>query len=292
MDLHTYQELAARTDRSPANDRNDLKAVIVPLLGLASEAGELLAEYKKFLRSDGSYISFQERFAEELGDLLWYLANTASKLGLDLETIASKNLEKCEQRWSELGSGQAFDDGYPDGERLPRRLQIDINTVHDANGNPRMLAYYKGAPLGNPLTDNAYERDGYRFHDVFHLTFAAVLGWSPITRALLEVKRKSNSVVDEVQDGGRAKAIEEGIAALVFAYGKGNNWLEGTASVSSELLRTIKSMTSHLEVSRCRTAEWEHAIVRSFAVWREVKRRGGGTICLDLDRRTIEIKDG
>jgi hypothetical protein len=54
------------------------------------------------------------------------------------------------------------------------------------------------------MADNAYERAGYRFHDVFHLAFAAVLGWSPITRALLKRKRKSSPEVDEVEDRGRS----------------------------------------------------------------------------------------
>ena len=42
--------------------------------------------------------------------------------------------------------------------------------------------------LGNDLMDNAYEDDGYRFHDVFHLACAAVLGWSPVLRALYEAE--------------------------------------------------------------------------------------------------------
>jgi hypothetical protein len=99
------------------------------------------------------------------------------------------------------------------------------------------------------------EHDGYRFHDVFHLAFAAVLGWSPITRSLLERKRSRKPEVDEVEDGGRAKVIEEGISALIFAYAKDYNWLAGKASVSSELLRTIKSMIAPFEVSRCSTGE-------------------------------------
>ena len=127
---------------------------------------------------------------------------------------------------------------------------------------------------------------------MFHLAFAAVLGWSPITRSLLNCKRKSKPEVDEVEDGGRAKAFEEGISALIFTYAKDYNWLEGKVSVSSELLRTIKSMTAHLEVARCSTGDWENAILQGFAVWRKIKRRGGGTLAIDLDRRTISIKRG
>jgi NTP pyrophosphatase (non-canonical NTP hydrolase) len=290
MDFETYQERANRTDRNPATDE---KGMMIPLLGLAGEAGELLTEYKKFLRDGESHMLFRERFAEELGDLLWYLTNVATKFDLRLTEIAQNNLTKCERRWVKSQVElPPFDEGYPDNERLPRQFQIDFNTIHDADDKPQMKAYYKGKQFGNDLTDNAYEHDGYRFHDVFHLAFAAVLGWSPITRALLERKRRSKPEVDEVEDGGRAKAIEEGISALIFAYAKDYNWLEGKASVSSELLRTIKSMTDHLEVSRCSTGEWESAILQGFAVWRKIKRRGSGTLVLDLDRQTISIKEG
>lgn len=292
MDLRTYQERAAKTDRNPATDAADQKAMMIPLLGLAGEAGELLSEYKKYLRDGDTHLLFRERFAEELGDLLWYLANVATKFGLNLADVASQNLVKCEQRFGERAGVTAFDAGFPEGERLPRQFQVDFNTIHDESGKPRMKAYYKGKPFGNDLTDNAYEGDGYRFHDVFHLAFAAVLGWSPITRSLLGRQRRSKHEVDEVEDGGRAKAIEEGISALIFPYGKSYGWLEGKASVGSELLRTIKSMTAHLEVARCSTGDWENAIVQGFAVWREMKKRGGGTLLLDLDQRTLSIKEG
>ena len=64
-----------------------------------------------------------------------------------------------------------------------------------------------GAPLGNELTDNAYENDGYRYHDVFHLAYAAVLGWSPVIRKLMDRKRKSDPQIDRIEDGGRATAL-------------------------------------------------------------------------------------
>src|SRR2546423_606644 len=89
MNLQTYQERAAATDRNPATDE---AGMMIPLLGLAGEAGELLTEFKKRLRDGESHTQFRDRFAEELGDLLWYLANLATKFGLDLEDVASRNL--------------------------------------------------------------------------------------------------------------------------------------------------------------------------------------------------------
>ena len=44
MDLHAYQKRASSTDRNPESSE---KGMMIPLLGLAGEAGELLTEYKK-----------------------------------------------------------------------------------------------------------------------------------------------------------------------------------------------------------------------------------------------------
>lgn len=288
MEFNAYQERASKTDRNPASDE---KGMMIPLLGLAGEAGGVLTEYKKFLRDGKSHTQFRGRFVEELGDVLWYLANVATKFGVDLREVAEKNLVKCEERWGSLPKRAPFDEGYPAAERFPRRFMIDFATTHDANEKPVVRVFYKGEPFGDSLTDNAAVPDGYAFHDAIHLSFAAVLGWSPLTRKLLKAKRRSNPKVDEVQDGARALYTEEGLATFIFAYAKGFNWLEGKASVSSDLLRTLRTITENLEVGCCTEGEWERAIVQGFSVWREIKRRGSGTLILNLDERAIAVKE-
>ena len=74
-------------------------SILVPLLGLAGEVGELLGEHKKWLRDGDSYKLFPDRVKEELGDLLWYLSNVATKHGLTLEEVANYNLRKTQRRW-------------------------------------------------------------------------------------------------------------------------------------------------------------------------------------------------
>ena len=123
------------------------------------------------------------------------------------------------------------------------------------------------------------------------MSFAAVLGWSPLTRKLLGVKRKSDRKVDEVEDGGRAIATEEGVSAMIFAYAKDYNWLDGKSSVSSELLAAIRKVTETFEVGCCTEGEWEQAIIQGFAVWREIKKRGSGTLIVNLDERSITVKE-
>lgn len=288
MDLYSYQLAASKTDCLPAAGSIDL---IVPLLGLAGEVGELQSEYKKALRDGDAPELFRERFSEELGDVLWYVANLATKLGFNLNRIAELNLNKSRERWGQrcglTEPRPAFDAGYPECERLPRRLRVHLKTEERPGGRKVVQAYVGNRKLGDHLTDNAYLRDGYRFHDTFHYAFAAVLGWSPITRWLLNRKRKSHPEIDEVEDGARAKAAEEAISLFVFSHAKEYNWLQGKASVSSEMLRSIKGMASGLEVAKCSTGEWENAIVQGFAAWRIIERNHGGVLSLDLDQRMI-----
>lgn len=287
MDLTTFQQRAMKTDRNPGE--NEISRMI-PLAGLASETGELLGEYKKYLRDGESHQLFRERIAEEVGDLLWYLANVATKFGLDLSKVAEQNLSKCESRWGQMPARVPFDSDFPESERIPRKLSVDIFTYYDANGAPKVRAMYRGNQFGDDVDDNAHEDDGYGYHDVIHLAFAAVLGWSPLVRKMIGAKRKSNSKVDRVEDGGRAIATEEGVSAMIFAYAREYKFFEGKNSLSSELLRMLKNMVQHLEVAVCSTGEWEQAILQGFKVWRVVSTTRSGTVDLDLDSRTFTLR--
>lgn len=288
MELRTYQERTKKTDRNPGTDE---QSRMIPLAGLASETGELLGEYKKYLRDGESHKLFKERLAEEVGDLLWYVANVATKFGLDLAQVAEQNLAKCEGRWGALPDREPFDTGFPDNERFPRQFSIDFLTYHDEDDTLKVRVMHKGKQFGDDLSDNAHVKDGYGYHDVIHLSFVAVLGWSPLVRKMLKVKRKSDPKVDLVEDGGRAIATEEGLSAMIFAYARDYNFFEGKSSVSTGLLRMIKNMVRHLEVANCSPGEWEHAIVEGFRIWREVKTRRGGTVDVDLDKRCISLRD-
>ena len=285
MDFNSYQKKALRTDRVPADD-NDA-SLIVPMLGLSGETGQLLSEYKKHLRDGEAHRLFKERVSEELGDILWYISDVASKFDLSLSDIAEANLAKVKQRWArERAEPLIFDAELPEGERLPRRLKVELIDIRE-EARQHVQIRVDGKRFGGELTDNAYDPDGYRFHDVFHFAYAAVLGWSPITRGLLRRKRKSRPLLDEVEDGGRAAVIEEGVVALVFDYARRHHFLNGVAALDSQLLRTIKEMTSHLEVRQCTTGEWEQAILQGFDVWRAVLASRGGRIAVDLDARRI-----
>ncbi len=294
MDLNSYQRQALDTDQVPASADPGAAgaALIVPLLGLAGEAGQLLSEYKKHLRDGAAHTLFKERVAEELGDLLWYVSNVASKSGLTLEEVAQANLEKVQGRWgSRPSEPHVFDKDFLEHERLPRRFEIELADVRVGEA-AKVRVLLNGQQIGAELTDNAYDPDGYRFHDVFHFALAAVLGWSPVTRAIMKRKRKGNPMKDEVEDGGRAAVIEEGVAALVFAYARQHDFLEGVTELDYSLLRAVKGMTSHLEVSACTIGDWQRAILQAYDAWRQVAAAGGGRVLADLDDRRLSFVAG
>ncbi|HWX74436.1 MAG TPA: nucleoside triphosphate pyrophosphohydrolase family protein [Solirubrobacteraceae bacterium] len=95
MDLSSYQRDSRRTAEYPRE-----AWLSYPALGLAGEAGEVAEHAKKAIRDDGGEITEERRaaMAKELGDVLWYTAQLASELGLELDAIAAENLEKLFSR--------------------------------------------------------------------------------------------------------------------------------------------------------------------------------------------------
>jgi len=96
MTFKEYQKLARKTAIYPKIGRN----FIYPLLGLAGETGEVFEKFKKLFRDRKGKIdkNFLNLIELELGDILWYLANLCSELGINLEEVAKKNIEKIRDR--------------------------------------------------------------------------------------------------------------------------------------------------------------------------------------------------
>lgn len=292
MTLATYQTAAIEYAKSPAL-QEEPKSVV--LLGLAGEVGELLGEYKKRLRDGDDHEHFSFRVKEKLGDVLWYVAATAHYFAIDLDDVATANIQKISDRWGldpsaplVLPSANAFDADLPESEKFPRQMEFEIRQVI-LDGVPTTQLLLAGEQKGSDITDRAVGADGYRFHDILHLAFAAVLGWSPVLRNLMNLRRISRPEANLNEDGGRATAIEEGISALVFAYAQDRKRLSTASMIDYDLLQVIRSMTRHLEVSRCSLREWQVALLQGFEAWRAVEQSNGGRLRLDLDTRTISI---
>lgn len=96
MTLNDYQELALRTSR---NDLSPEEHLMNGCLGLAGEAGECCDLLKKHQFQDNREI--KEHLLDELGDVLWYVSETATALGIWLDDIAEYNIEKLKKRYPE-----------------------------------------------------------------------------------------------------------------------------------------------------------------------------------------------
>jgi NTP pyrophosphatase (non-canonical NTP hydrolase) len=96
MDFLDYQQRSRETARYPDAGSN----VFYPTLGLCGEAGEVADKVKKVLRDRGGVFGPEVRddLRLELGDVLWYVAQLATELGLDLDDVAAANLAKLADR--------------------------------------------------------------------------------------------------------------------------------------------------------------------------------------------------
>jgi len=106
MTFEEYQKESRKTAIYPNKDNN----FVYPVLGLAGEVGEVAEKVKKVFRDDGGVISDERKVAlkGELGDVLWYVAQLATELGLSLEDVAKGNIEKLfsrKERGTLKGSG-------------------------------------------------------------------------------------------------------------------------------------------------------------------------------------------
>lgn len=96
MNFNDYQQKSRTTAKYPAIGH----AVIYPTLGLVNEAGEVAGKIKKIFRDKDGVIGAAEREAlkAELGDVLWYLAQTCTELEISLDEVAESNLTKLLDR--------------------------------------------------------------------------------------------------------------------------------------------------------------------------------------------------
>jgi len=96
MKLNEYQALAHRTSNGELDAKGHL---FNGVLGLAGEAGECADLVKKHCFQDARPI--HDALIDELGDVMWYVAETAAALGVTLEEVAQHNVDKLRKRYPE-----------------------------------------------------------------------------------------------------------------------------------------------------------------------------------------------
>lgn len=95
MNFTEYQQEARKTAIYPEEFK-----IIYTALGLVGESGEVAEKIKKVIRDKGGKFSTEDKteITKELSDVLWYVANLAADLDIDLGLIAAVNLEKLRSR--------------------------------------------------------------------------------------------------------------------------------------------------------------------------------------------------
>jgi NTP pyrophosphatase (non-canonical NTP hydrolase) len=96
MTFDEYQIESRKTAQYPDAGSNYL----YPVLGLCGESGEVAEKFKKLIRDRNGTMSeeYKAEIKKELGDIVWYIAQIASELGISFEDIAETNIEKIMSR--------------------------------------------------------------------------------------------------------------------------------------------------------------------------------------------------
>lgn len=224
---------------------------------------------------------------ERLREVAAALSSVAAATAISLEHAAKENVAKITSRWPAARTYHPlFDNDSPEEDQLPRRLDIEFRELSRGSRKVTLLRC-NNLNFGDRVTDNIEDPDGYRYHDIFHFAHAVHLGWSPVVRALLRAKRKSDAAADEEQDGARAVILEEAVAAIVFSRAKHLAFFDGLDHVDYDLLKTVHGFVEGFEVAKVPLWQWEQAILDGYRIFRLLRVNRGGRVTLDLVNRSL-----
>lgn len=105
MELNDYQQYAAVTSKFASHNTGSTEHITMCILGLCGETGET-ADYIKKVMFHNHDLN-HEVLIQELGDVLWYIAELATALGLKLNDVGSTNLQKLNKRYGSTFSTEA-----------------------------------------------------------------------------------------------------------------------------------------------------------------------------------------
>ena len=291
-----FQEIAYLTARTKSDELVEISLTMLMQLG-AQLMRSLLPELERELHDQ-----IQDRqVLDVLGKIAWHLAAIATIYVISLDEVAAENIEKAQLRRPSTQPTPLHDDSRSDAQKFPRYFEVKFLTV----GEGRSRMYLDGCPLGNDLTDNSYEEDGYRFHDVLHLANVAHLGWSPVLRSLMNRKRKddANPQLDEVEDGARAKIVEEALLKVIHSEGKDiaeivhpdlapkdRPMFSEDVDIPLSFFKLIGRYVKGLEVESNSFEEWKAAIRDGYQIYKELAEHGQGTVTVNLEQREITFR--
>jgi len=226
----------------------------IDLKGSMAELADHVGELVRHERT-GKLVNNPDAVAGDIVAILRALFATARSARIDISRAVRGNLEKIFSRYPlDRTYETRIDTQLGWYERLPDTMEIYFEEV--SVGEKRyVFQRWNGVVIGDRLTDNKKEQDDYRFHDVFHVAYAVHLGWSPVLRSLLRLKRKSMPSTDENEDGARAVLIEEGITTFIFGKALERNLFEGLERIDNDLLKLIQDFVRGFEPDCC--ALWQ-----------------------------------
>lgn len=286
-----FQTISCLTERTHGDNLVDTTSI--KLMELAANLMyPLLPESEKQMCSHAQ----KHTTFEILGEITWYLAAIADVYGLSFDEIANYNVRKTRLRQPRNYVTPLHDKDCIESQQFPRKFKVQFLTVGE--GQSRM--YRNGTQLGHDLTDNYYKEDGYRFHDVLHFANMAHLGWSPVFRSFMGKKRKADPQVDVVEDGARARAVEEGILKAIHSEGmeiaeikhpklepKVRPIFSEDVYIPFSIFKLIQRHVKGLEVEKNSFNEWKEAIRNGYEVYKNLAEHGQGTVDVDLTNRKI-----
>lgn len=295
--LGDYQTVAFLTARTQGRDLLDV-CITRLLLYATSVMSRQFPDTEYFLKDDILEFS-QDR---TLGMLLWHLAAVATIYGVDLDRVAELNCEKLDGIFNLSGKAPTplHDRGkdVPPRQKFPLKFQISFIST----SSTKLQMFYRGRPLGDELDDNSVVQDGYRFHDSLHLANAAILGWSPVLRSLMGLKRKYSPRKDNSEDGARARIVEEAIAKAVHSeairVGRNEGFSDDKArtrlfsdkdQIKYDFLKLIMTFAEGLEVQENQSWEWQRAIVEGHRLYVNLHKEKQGTVTVDLKQRQVSF---
>lgn len=103
MTPNEYQKKAHETADYPSGTIGEARHAVdylYPAMGLYEEAGEVAGKYAKAIRDNGGVIDEDRKreIVKELGDVCWFVAELCTCLGVSLEDVMQKNLDKLASR--------------------------------------------------------------------------------------------------------------------------------------------------------------------------------------------------
>lgn len=296
--IDLYQTTAFVTRRTDGNELRNVCAAVLQQL-----AAQLSRDFLPNVEMALNHEVRPKDPVDALGEIIWHLSSLASLYELKLSDIIDLTQQKAKFRNPKNVPGPRHDNGKA-GERFPD--QFEVHFVDKGDDRSEMYWVSNGAivkKLGATLTDNDHEGDGYRFHDVIHVAFAVHLGWSPNLRAFMGLKRRSRSKIDEVEDGGRAKILEETIILQIHLRAEAyDQYLREAGSepagspyrypdaMGFEFLRSLHDLCIGHEVHLNPKQDWEDAIRDGYDFYYILREANGGAIAVDMKSQTMTFR--